>query len=93
MSKGINMRFHQLLTIFQLILIGLIVLIVLLWAMPTSDSAIAAIVQVENASKQTLYRSQQRLGDRSGAIWQVIIAIDPDIPLSVVQEWQEVIDR
>lgn len=67
------MRFHQLLTIFQLILIGFIVLIVLLWATPTSESAIAAIVQVEDAPKQTLYRSQQRLSDRSGASWQVIV--------------------
>jgi Protein of unknown function (DUF3122) len=66
------MRFEKLVGIFRLILIGLLVLVVLLWATPTSESAIAVVVQLEDSPQQTLYRSQQRLSDRSGKTWQVI---------------------
>jgi hypothetical protein len=43
------MRFHQLWVFFQLILIGMIVLGILLWATPTSESAIAAVTQLEDS--------------------------------------------
>jgi hypothetical protein len=72
MSRGINMRFHQLWGFFQLILIGIIVLGILLWATPTSESAIAAVTQLEDSPQQILYRSQQRLSDGTGKTWQVI---------------------
>lgn len=66
------MRFEKLASMVRLILIGLVVLGILLWTMPTSKSAIAAVVQLENAPQQILYRSQHRLSDQTGKTWQVI---------------------
>jgi Protein of unknown function (DUF3122) len=69
-----HLRHETLMRILQLFCIGLIVLGVLLWATPTSESAIAAVVQLENTPQQAVYCSQQRLSDRTGQTWQVIFS-------------------
>jgi Protein of unknown function (DUF3122) len=76
------MRSRLLARIFQLVLMGLLVLGILLWATPTSESAIASVLEVEESPQAVSYWSQHRVRDQFGETWQVIFykQVQPDQP-------------
>ncbi|MFB2768622.1 DUF3122 domain-containing protein [Pelatocladus sp. BLCC-F211] len=61
-------------TFWWLILLGIITLYIFLgFASFTSQQVIAAVIQLEEAPGEVLYRSQQKLNDELGNSWQVVL--------------------
>lgn len=82
------MNISRFVSVLRYLSIALLVLGIWLWATPTSDSAQAAIVQLEDSAHQLVYRSQHRLVDRFGHTWQAIFfkqvqSDQPDQPVQV----------
>ncbi len=61
-------------TFWWLILLGIITVYIFLgWASLTSQQVIAAVMQLEEAPGEVLYRSQQKLNDELGNPWRVVM--------------------
>jgi Protein of unknown function (DUF3122) len=64
-------RIHQ---IFWFLLLSILTICIFLGLeSPTSQIAIAAVSQLEAAPGEILYRSQTKLDDQSGHIWQAVL--------------------
>jgi hypothetical protein len=83
----VKLMLHLIGQIFwRLLLVGILTIFIFLgFVSLTSQIATAALTQLQEASGETLYRSQRKLDDQSGKVWQVILfkQVYPGQPVSV----------
>lgn len=72
--------------LWQFLLVGILAIFVFLGLISiSSQTGLAAVTQIKDTSGEIIYRSQQKLEDESGRVWQVVLfkRVYPGDPVSV----------